>query len=1004
MELNEQKGPEILDEYPQGTILPSLMIGGDVDVESLSDDQTICMKHPLGYFKMGRERYEALNGAVDADLTYVAADGRMFYLKDGLYGEDGVREWMDTIGNIGDRNVTLAAIIALEEKGNYVLSDDVLSLLGDHPCSDVENPSALTGALAALSVKTKRKIYRYTVEKIGSSFSVIDNFSFDDIGMISDLPGMVDEDVLKIKGVTGKFLNDVRGLVGEVVLEPPVNAFDMASYCGRVERLVSLVDGSADFVKEVTRIRSDLRKFIVKLQRRIGVWSRLEWKTEKEAVSNVREVVSAYLDLPCDHYSLGDEELELWRAKILSLKIRDMTELGLRGAIDGKGSFFSSCSQVLVAAFDDDYGIAERVKPRRDWSTREKTLANVYEVLSKRLSIPDGSIEEFSDEWWEVRGRICSVVQANMFEWGLEAAFNNYNRFYNSHLDILIDLFDEDYSVKEVLDRRRAPVFLRNRSREFIINFSKKRILSYLGISGESQDLEKVLELVYSDFVEMELVDAFADNKYFDDYFDLLIGVFGDDEEFRDMIEEKKKGHYRVIWARLSKEEVIEKSKMRIIERKGLPLIPPSVGTKAYKVARKKVLSIYKDDLVKSWRLSAVFGKSRYFRTYSDLIIALFDEDYSIKDEFESRKYEYRLSWETKEETHDNVLRIVSERLRIPQNPPSRGGAEWYEIRSRIILLKKMELFEWGRVGAYDNNEFYDSHIDVLIAVFDKDYDVKDEMLKRHMKKRFSWTTVGDSISSIREGVFEFHNLPPVLPSKEDPTYFETFLKIISVDSVFLKENQMGRAFGLEWFDSYRELMVASFPEFGFKVWHFTPFGRSLYRIANNSEIEGSFVSDQDLMFIKGVLCGDGVLINQLQKSLYSLSFHCGGNSSVEVQKARAFENILQTIEVVGEDCPVSLEVLWRKSARYVKICEFYEGLFSGGKHREYHEDRSQASLVGFTDVALDDDDVLTLKQISENLSPEQQALYQRLMDGEIDFSDPEAVKLITSIQASLVG
>ena len=190
-EQNEQKGPEILDEYPQGTILPPLMLGGDVDVEALSDDQTVCVKHPLGYFKMGRERYEALNGAVDTDLTYVAADERMFYLKDGLYGEEGVKKWMREFDGDSELTKVLVAIIALEGRGGYVNGNELIDFLaGYFERFEGQRRGVVFGLLGNLSKKTKGSEFKYNIDRVGETYAWDENNDF--CGCDDEVPGLRD--------------------------------------------------------------------------------------------------------------------------------------------------------------------------------------------------------------------------------------------------------------------------------------------------------------------------------------------------------------------------------------------------------------------------------------------------------------------------------------------------------------------------------------------------------------------------------------------------------------------------------------------------------------------------------------------------------------------------------------------------------------------------------------------------------------------------------------------
>jgi len=234
-EQNEQKGPEILDEYPQGTILPPLMIGGDVDVESLSDDQNICVKHPLGYFKMGREYHASLNGNVDQELTYVAADGRMFYLRDGLYGEDGVREWMGQIEayrkNPSSLLSVFGALLLLEKEGRFVSLDEFLDL-----CSGYKNRSLLrpTTTFRKLVEITSLDTFAYTLDVVGDSLSLRKNPDFGYVdGAVPSLRACVDEEFENLSsndvfaGNIESFSKGVGVIVDELNASAPRNSFEI---------------------------------------------------------------------------------------------------------------------------------------------------------------------------------------------------------------------------------------------------------------------------------------------------------------------------------------------------------------------------------------------------------------------------------------------------------------------------------------------------------------------------------------------------------------------------------------------------------------------------------------------------------------------------------------------------------------------------------------------------------------------------------------------------------
>jgi hypothetical protein len=540
-EQNEQKGPEILDEYPQGTILPPLMLGGDVDVEALSDDQTVCVKHPLGYFKMGRERYEALNGAVDTDLTYVAADERMFYLRDGLYGEEGVKKWMREFDGDSELTKVLVAIIALEGRGGYVNGNELIDFLaGYFERFEGQRRGVVFGLLGNLSKKTKGSEFKYNIDRVGETYAWDENNDF--CGCDDEVPGLrdfVEKGLEEVQKGVIEIRSSIIELVDEINDNPPNDYVEMAEICGRVNQILDHVEDE-DVYQYLNEFRLKVKRMIYCNQTKNSRWTGFKWKDKETAKNNVDQTIRKYLGLPDVVPEKGSPEWNFFRGKLLSILGVDMEMLSLHLAYKPfRGTrFYGSFLEVLIDVFDEDYDIKDQLEKRRlrrvfTWSTKERTLDNVRSEVIDRLGLSEESPEFGSPEWLECRRKLLSITSRQMKSWGLKGSWSG-GRWFVSFLDVLEAVFDEDYYVKDSLIARKDGRGLKlNKLRDVfgtcddLTKISAKRLLisvfyrypegTVLSLSSLLDDIGHDLDGVDKSIFEMEVfqtLEKIVDDKF----------------------------------------------------------------------------------------------------------------------------------------------------------------------------------------------------------------------------------------------------------------------------------------------------------------------------------------------------------------------------------------------------------------------------------------------------------------------------------------------------------
>ena len=168
-----------------------------------------------------------------------------------------------------------------------------------------------------------------------------------------------------------------------------------------------------------------------------------------------------------------------------------------------------------------------------------------------------------------------------------------------------------------------------------------------------------------------------------------------------------------------SREKNIDNVKKVVTAHLGLSKTPPPVGTPEWNEERGKILSI-KSAHFQEWNLIASCNnKNKFFSSHIDVLMAVFDDSYDIKDELQMRYNSGKHKWGTRQITIANVKERVSEELDLPGTPSPVGTPEWNEERGKILSIKFAQFREWNLIGSCNyNNEFFSSYIDVLIASF----------------------------------------------------------------------------------------------------------------------------------------------------------------------------------------------------------------------------------------------------------------------------------------------
>lgn len=241
-----------------------------------------------------------------------------------------------------------------------------------------------------------------------------------------------------------------------------------------------------------------------------------------------------------------------------------------------------------------------------------------------------------------------------------------------------------------------------------------------------------------------------------------------------------------------------------------LPTTVPKKNSAEWKVARKKLLTVSHRDL-NQWGLRPYLGShTGYFSSYTDLLVAIFPE-YKLLNAMEERERRESFEWTSEKQATKNVRTVVCRKLGIDLVPPEAGSDSWRTCRGKILNVGQKDFFTWKIAGSIRGKKPpFASHIDALIAAFDKDYNIRASLEKKRHVVRHSWKDRDSGIALVRGALIKHLQLPAEVPTEDSSEWGKARAKIFGVTIEMLDQLNMGAAPKRLGFGSHIELVVAA--------------------------------------------------------------------------------------------------------------------------------------------------------------------------------------------------
>lgn len=346
-------------------------------------------------------------------------------------------------------------------------------------------------------------------------------------------------------------------------------------------------------------------------------------------------------------------------------------------------------------------------------------------------------------------------------------------------------------------------------------------------------------------------------------------------------------------------------------------------------------------------------------------------------------------SWQSPEMTISNVREIIRAYLGIPNIEPMHGGREWTMIRSSLIAIRRKDFSPWGLESAVSKNNWFSSYIDLLIEAF-PEYDLIDLKKRKH---KFSYSSREQTLKNVREVILAKLKLPAF----QDQSVTKRLISTNQLISIKGKEhfNAWGLrgAWNTQWFNSHIDAIIAAFPEYELKRWYFTNFGRIAFKTAVIDPT--ARIKKEDRELIDKVLADTEGCLEELVRYVYAIPVRSNSELELNEQKSKAFEKVLENIRVMGEECPISIEVLWKMANSYARVSEKLSKR-EQGIVQSYNENWIMHNEGGCTY------DLLDFERFLDSLIDEKKVVVHQYVMGEIDLEDSRMVGIITGIQETL--
>lgn len=437
-----------------------------------------------------------------------------------------------------------------------------------------------------------------------------------------------------------------------------------------------------------------------------------------------------------------------------------------------------------------------------------KAVEVLKSVMCLRLGISETAPLKDSEEWETNRQKILKVKAEDMEDWGLREAFVDEGAKFDSHLDILAAVFGDEYELKEIFESRKKELIYSWKRKDESINNVKTVISKELSLpekASPKNSKEWIEERGKILSINVEFIKKFGLNginiaikKWFNSYADIVIAAFDEDYEIKEEFEKRRS---EKVYSWEDRDEVIKNVRAVLSEEFKIPEIAPERDSDEWKEIRAKILKIKVEDFYRL-HIPRAF-QSKHFATFADLMEAVFDKEYDVKDAFRKVVYD----WSTPNKTKKNVKRKIIEELKLPEVVPPKGSPGWKEARARICSISSDNFeLDWGMSAALKGE--FRSYVDLLIAIFEADYEIAEEIKRRKSTKVYKWETREDSIQSVRKILTAKLELDKLSPG-------EAKAKVLTLRRIDFKKWGIAKVYGKRgFFVDHMDALRAAFPEY----------------------------------------------------------------------------------------------------------------------------------------------------------------------------------------------
>ena len=537
------------------------------------------------------------------------------------------------------------------------------------------------------------------------------------------------------------------------------------------------------------------------------------WESKDITISNVRTRVCEKLGIAIEEFDKKNEKWDTNRKLLLWIEQEDMNLWKLRASY-GDNKWFNSYIDVLIAAFPD-YELESVLLERKnehvyDWKSRAETVNNVRIAIIEFLWLSEDIPKDSSDQWTKNQGLLKNINSSTFKQLWINSSYQK-NEWFNSYVDVLIAAFPE-YKLQDVIQYDNTWWVFSWTTREETIANVRLAILQNLWIKKVSDEWdgeyqirrEQLLSIKFDDFVRLWIWNSVIKNNWFNSHLDLLIEAFPEHNIFEELSKKRVDRVFR--WR--NEVEITRNVRNTVIDKLKLPNESPKKWGGDWDNSRTRLSAISQKDF-SEWWLRRSYDND-FFTSFLDIIIASFPE-YELQEIIKKRKKEFQ--WGSKEITIVNAKNVISDRLNIPTIIPETNSTEWHVIRNSLLAIKASNLNDWWIWGACRQNNWFNSHLDVLMTVF-PEYDLSD-LEDRKSEKVFKWRSEKETIDNVRIVLSSKFWISDLAPKNSSVEWTNSKNKLISIKRVDFEDNWLAASYVWnKWFNSYLDILPFAFPAY----------------------------------------------------------------------------------------------------------------------------------------------------------------------------------------------